>query len=120
MGMAEDIAHIRFQIERMATTTDMSDQLDSIQDKLRHDIEPKLDKALNDKTPATEDDTTPSQKLTHIRFAILYATSEREPEAIKRLRQATGADLREAKETAEWIEQRMNGMVEQLKNKEAE
>lgn len=71
--------------------------------KLRYDIEPKLDKALkggNNPIEAKDID----QMLFKIRLSFVEVARGRKIEAIKALREATNAGLKEAKDTVEWME----------------
>ena len=104
MGMAEDIAHIRFQIERMATSDDMSDQLHNIEHKLKYDIEPKLDKALSGASTADPCRPSTDRMLWLVRQIAVEIRGEAKIEAIKWLRELTDCSLQEAKHTIEWLQ----------------
>jgi ribosomal protein L7/L12 len=121
MGMAEDIAQIKWAISQLGSAAELTESIDQINTKLRYDIEPKLDKALEGKT-ATEaaPEKSPDQMLMSIRYAIIYATTDRQIEAIRELRSVTKAGLKEAKSTVDWITARMQHMIEENQNKEAE
>lgn len=120
MSMAQDIAEIKWMLGRMGDPDKLTQSIDQINNMLRYDIEPKLDRALEGKggaTEATKDVLDPANKLHYIRMAIVRITTGRKIEGIKDLRTATGASLVEAKATAEWIEERM-GLIQ--RSKEAE
>lgn len=118
MSMAEDIAQIKWEIRQLGDAANMAGTIDAISDKLKYDIEPKLYKALKEKGESPQStELTPAQKLYHMRLAIVFLTSDRLIDGIKNLRQAKGASLKEAKDTADWIKERM-GIINESKEAE--
>lgn len=120
MGMAEDVAHIKWALSQVSNLHGVVETLNAVKDKLKYDIEPKLDKALEGKAapdPA-KPQLSPDDMLRKLRYCILYATSGRKIKAIKELRAVTNAGLKEAKDTVEWIAQRIADMAEEQNEKE--
>lgn len=122
MAINHQLADIDYKLNQIVQgLSEISRDTEGVKATLKYDIEPKLDKALEGKGGAAETPQKPPEdRLRHLRYAILYATSERKIEAIKSLREATGAGLKEAKDTIEWLIERVEGVIASAKQKEAE
>lgn len=109
MAINDDLAEIKAVLYTVARGLEEGVvEIKDANNKLRYDIEPKLDKALEGKTASAEEKKpSPDEIIRNLKYYILYAATNRKIEAIKALREATGVGLREAKEAVEWIEGRL-------------
>lgn len=110
MSLSNQVDQIYTMVRAMYHTTGgFGETVDNIYEKLKKDIEPKLDMALEGKTAtaATQENIHMDEKIRQLKLMLIYAADGRKIEAIRAIRTATGAGLNEAKDAVEWIEIRL-------------
>lgn len=118
MGMAEDIVQIKWAISQMGNPADLGESIEAIRDKLKYDIEPKLDQALGNKSSSDFGLLPPAARLEHLRYMVDFTIQNQKIEAIKECMRINKVGMKEAKDFIEWLAEKIvaNGTTSTTSN----